>query len=101
MFGTLGSSSFWTLLIARWSAVGNAMRNSAMAKPISEIVGRPSDEDALRLVLAYYCIMEPDKRHAVLTLAEKFAAESQVVKGLTHFSLLERAPNEAGPRDTN
>lgn len=32
-----------------------------------------SDEDALRLVLAFYCIMEPDKRDEVMALAQRYA----------------------------
>jgi hypothetical protein len=51
---------------------------------------RATDEEALRLVLAFYCIMEPDKAKQVLALAERYAAESKVVDGLTHFLMLER-----------
>ena len=53
------------------------------------MVGRASDEEALRLVIAFYCIMEPDKRAEILALAEKFAKESEVVDGVTHFLMLE------------
>lgn len=35
----------------------------------------PCDEDALRLVLAFYCIMEPEKREQLLKLAAEYAAE--------------------------
>jgi hypothetical protein len=52
--------------------------------------GRASDEEALRLVIAFYCIMEPDKRAEVLALAEKFARESEVVEGATHFLMLDQ-----------
>lgn len=44
---------------------------------------RASDEEALRLVLAFYCILEPDKRSEVLALAEHYSATAKVVDGLT------------------
>jgi hypothetical protein len=44
---------------------------------------RASDEEALRLVLAFYCILEPDKRNEVLALAERYAATAKVIDGLT------------------
>ena len=50
--------------------------------------GRASDEDGLRLILAFYCIMEPEKREELLALAEKYASESPAVDGLTHFLML-------------
>jgi hypothetical protein len=34
-----------------------------------------SDEEALRLTLAFYCIMEPEKRAIVLALAERYAGQ--------------------------
>jgi hypothetical protein len=40
-------------------------------------VERPSDEETLKLVLAFLCIMEPEKRAELLALVEKYAAESQ------------------------
>ena len=54
------------------------------------MLGRPSDEEALRIVVAFYCIMEPDKRAELIKLAEALATQSQIVDGCTHFSLLER-----------
>jgi hypothetical protein len=39
----------------------------------------PSDKEALKLALAFYCIMEPDKRATVLSLAERLARESAAV----------------------
>lgn len=33
------------------------------------------DEEALRLTLAFYCIMEPEKRAIILALAERYAAK--------------------------
>jgi hypothetical protein len=51
---------------------------------------RATDEEALRLVMAFYCIMEPAKAKQVLALAERYASESQVVDGFTHFLMLER-----------
>lgn len=35
----------------------------------------PSADEALRLALAFYCIMEPEKRAIVLALAERYANE--------------------------
>jgi hypothetical protein len=52
------------------------------------MIGRPQEEEALRLVIAFYCIMEPDKRAEILALAEKLAKESQVVEGVPHFLTL-------------
>jgi hypothetical protein len=54
------------------------------------VLGRPSEEEALRMVVAFYCIMEPAKRAQLIKLAETIAMQSQVVEGCTHFSLLER-----------
>ena len=55
------------------------------------MLGRPDDKDALRLALAFYCIMEPDKRAIILDLAEQFARSSQAVEGCVHFLLLDDA----------
>jgi hypothetical protein len=52
------------------------------------VLGRPTDEEALRVVVAFCCIMEPEKRAEVLGLAELFATRSQTVDGCTHFLLL-------------
>ena len=51
------------------------------------MLGRPDDEEALRLTLAFSCIMEPDKRAIILDLAERFARASQTVDGCVHFLL--------------
>lgn len=51
--------------------------------------GRPSDEEALRLVLAFYCITEPEKRSAISAMAEQLARDSETVDGISHFKLLE------------
>jgi hypothetical protein len=51
---------------------------------------RATDEEALRLVMAFYCIMEPEKAKQVLALAERYASESKVVDGLTHYLMLDR-----------
>lgn len=53
--------------------------------------GRPSDEEALKLALAFFCIMDPDKRAEVMAVAEKFARESEVVEGHVHFALVDPA----------
>lgn len=60
-----------------------------MSKADIDVVGRPSDEDAVKLTLAFYCILEPDKRRSVLALAEQLARESQRVDGITHFTDLD------------
>ena len=59
--------------------------------------GRPSDDEVLRLVLAFLCIMEPARRSEVLALCEKYARESRVEDGVTHFLMLE--PVQAKPAD--
>jgi quinol monooxygenase YgiN len=58
------------------------------------MLGRASDEETHNLVVAFLCIMEPEKRAELLRLAERYAKESQVVEGCTHFLMLDRqAPN--------
>lgn len=57
-----------------------------MSQADGDAVGRPTDEDAVRLSLAFYCILEPDKRRSVLALAERLAKESRRVDGVTHFT---------------
>ena len=52
------------------------------------MLGRPTDQEALRVLVAFCCIMEPEKRAEVLRLAELFATRSQTVDGCTHFLLL-------------
>jgi hypothetical protein len=65
------------------------------------VPGRPTDEEALRLVVAFYCIMETEKRDQLIALAETFAKQSHVVEGCTHFSLLSRDhPTTIEARDT-
>jgi quinol monooxygenase YgiN len=49
------------------------------------------------MVVAFYCIMEPEKRAELIKLAETFATESQVVEGCTHFLLLERRTETQEP----
>ena len=55
---------------------------------------RPSDDDALQLVVAFYCIMEPEKRKEILGLAERYAKESQAVQGFTHYLLLDELKSQ-------
>lgn len=43
----------------------------------SQFPNAPSDEEALKLVLAFYCILEEDRRQHVLGLAQRYAAESK------------------------
>jgi hypothetical protein len=61
------------------------------SRAVSEeaVLCRPSDDDALQLVVAFYCIMEPEKRNEILSLAERYAKESQTVQGFTHYLLLD------------
>jgi hypothetical protein len=53
------------------------------------MLGRPSDDEALKLVVAFHCIMEPEKRAELLMLAEKYAKSSPVVEGCTHYLMLD------------
>src|ERR1700761_5632704 len=66
------------------------LKKQLMERPMAP--GRPTSEEALRMVMAFYCIMEPDKRDQLVKLAESLAEKSQIVDGCTHFSLLERNP---------
>jgi hypothetical protein len=36
-----------------------------------------TDQEALKLVLAFYCILEADKRDALLALAKRYASNPQ------------------------
>lgn len=65
-----------------------------MSKPKVEQRGRASDDDALRLSVAFYCIMEPERRAEVLALTERLAKQSGRVNGLTHDPDLDQ-PNES------
>lgn len=56
------------------------------------MLGRAPDEEALRLTVAFYCIMEPEHRAQVIELAERLAAQSEHVDGLTHFLDLTPTP---------
>ena len=51
---------------------------------------RASDEEALKLTVAFYCILEPDRRAELLALAVKNAKESARVEGITHYLDLDR-----------
>jgi quinol monooxygenase YgiN len=51
--------------------------------------GRASDQEALRMTVAFYCIMEPERRAELVALAEQYAKASAVVEGCTHFLLLQ------------
>jgi quinol monooxygenase YgiN len=53
------------------------------------MLGRPSEEEALKLVVAFHCIMEPEKRAELLMLAENYAKASAVVEGCTHYLMLD------------
>lgn len=60
-----------------------------MTKSDAGALGPPSDEDATRLALAFYCILEPKLRASVLSLAVQLATTSQRVDGHTHFNDLD------------
>ena len=73
------------------------------------MLGRPADEEALRMIVAFFCIMEPERRAELIELAETFAKQSQVVDGCTHFLLLDRGgqdqsaspePDQGPPKPT-
>ena len=51
---------------------------------------RASDEEALKLTVAFYCIMEPERRAELLALADKHARDSARVDGVTHYLDLDR-----------
>ncbi|QPF87462.1 hypothetical protein IC762_14725 [Bradyrhizobium genosp. L] len=53
------------------------------------MLARPSDEEALKLAVAFFCILDPDKRAQVLALAEKLAKEEKVVDDHVHFALID------------
>jgi hypothetical protein len=69
----------------------------SMSEADGDAVGRPPDEDAVRLSLAFYCILEPDKRRRVLALAERLAKESKRVDGIPHFSDLDSSAENKSP----
>jgi hypothetical protein len=52
-----------------------------------------SDEDALRLVLAFYCIMEPEKRDEVTALAQRYASEPGAADDLSPC-MRQKAPDK-------
>jgi hypothetical protein len=45
----------------------------------SGFMSRASDREALKLVIAFLCIMEPAKRAEILAIAERYAEASQIV----------------------
>jgi hypothetical protein len=49
------------------------------------MLARSSHQEALKLVIAFMCIMEPEKRAEVMALAERFAEASQIVEGEEAF----------------
>lgn len=48
----------------------------------------PSNRESLRLMLAFFCIMQADRRVEVIQLAERLATDS-IADGLTHVSVPE------------
>lgn len=40
----------------------------------------PTFDEALRLTLAYYCILEPEKRAIVMAMVEKYADRSRTME---------------------
>lgn len=61
-----------------------------MAKVPSEHA-EASDDDALRLMLSFYCILEPERRAEVMALAERYASKPEAVDRLT---ALRREPGD-------
>jgi hypothetical protein len=57
-----------------------------MSKPNIERLGRAADDDALRLAVAFFRIMEPARRADVLSRVEDLAKRSERVEGVTHFT---------------
>ena len=55
-------------------------------------MGRPSEEEALRMTIAFCSIMEPERRAEVLALCEMRARESRVEEGVTHYLMLDLCP---------
>ena len=53
-----------------------------MAKLPSELAEMASDKDALRLILGFYCILEPERRAEVMALAERYSREAAADNGL-------------------
>jgi hypothetical protein len=58
-------------------------------------MGQAVDEDALRLVIAFYCIMEPKKREQVAALAQRYANSTQLTTDQVTF---ESVKNTGKPR---
>jgi antitoxin component of MazEF toxin-antitoxin module len=54
------------------------------------MLGQPSPEEALKLVVTFYCIMEPERRRELMDLAEKYAMASPEVEGIPHFRVMPR-----------
>ena len=52
------------------------MERKPMSNSKVQPLGRASDDEALRLTVAFYCIMEPEGRAEVLALAETLATRS-------------------------
>ena len=42
-------------------------------------IDTPTFNDALRLTLAFYCILEPEKRAIVMAMVEKYAERSRMM----------------------
>jgi hypothetical protein len=60
------------------------------------MLGRTSHQEALKLVVAFMCIMEPERRAEVLAIAERYAEASQIVDGEEAFHKLRQrsAPSD-------
>jgi hypothetical protein len=62
-----------------------------------DMLGRASHQEALKLVFAFMCIMEPEKRAGVLAIAERYAEAPQIVDASDAFIKLR--PRSAPPDD--
>lgn len=52
----------------------HASRGNQTSEDTEAALERPTDAEALRVVTAFFCIMEPEKRAELLALAERYAA---------------------------
>ena len=58
------------------------------------MIDRPSDYDVLSFVIAFFCIMEPERRAELLALTERYATSSEAVDGIPHYSTINAQPKD-------
>ena len=69
----------WPSMTMRAIYIRSTLEWQTMAKPSIDSDERVSDQDALRLVLAFFCILEPEKRSEVMALAQRYASEASAL----------------------